>query len=280
MTGTGALSAPTAVTDAAGLASVSLTAPAAVGSATVTATAGLLIGNVVAVTYILDPNAPGSVTITSTPASTFVNQSVVITATVAPAGVGGVIADGTVVTFASTLGTFSAVTTTTGGVATATLNAGVTAGTASVTASAAGITSAALPVVIGAQPITAIVRLSTQGTLPPGITIGAINCVVNYTTTIGLSILDAGVTLSGTGVGSLFFPNTATAGQVQFALINAPTGITTIGEFVTMTFSIAAGNFPTAANFTLAAGDTVLSLQNNTQIVGVSVNPVFNVTIQ
>lgn len=280
LTGTGALSAASAVTDAAGVATVSLTAPATPGSATVTATAGLLVGNVVAITYIADPNAPGAVTITANPASTFVNQPVTITATVAPAGVGGVIADGTVVTFASTLGTFTNVTTTTGGVATATFTS-ATAGTASITASASGVTSAALPVVVGAQPTTVTVRVSTTGTLPAGITIGGITAHILANPSAGLSIAAGNVVTSGVGVGSTLIPNVGNIADVILGLISA-TGIQT-GEFATATYQIAAGTFPTAADFTVGAlgtGTPATQIIDTNGAAIAGINLAVSVTIQ
>jgi adhesin/invasin len=281
LTGPGTLSAPTAVTDATGLATVTLTAPATPGSATVTATAGLLIGNVVDITYIADPNAPGAVTITANPASSFVNQSVVVTATVAPAGVGGVIADGTVVTFASTLGTFTNVTTTTGGVATATLTFGATAGTDSVTASAAGISSAPLSIVVGAQPTTVTVRVSTTGTLPAGTLIGGITAHIIANPSAGLSIAAGNVVTSGVGVGSTLIPNVNNVADVILGLISA-TGIQT-GEFATATYQIAAGTFPNATDFTVGAlgsGTPATQIIDTNGIVIPGINLAVSVTIQ
>lgn len=53
---------------------------------------------------------------------------------------------------------------------------------------------------------------------------------------------------------------TTTAGQVRLALIS--TGIQT-GEFATLTFSIAAGNSPSAGDFALAPGANVIDSNTN-----------------
>jgi adhesin/invasin len=260
LTGAGTLSAATAVTDATGLATVTLTAPATPGSATVTAKAGLLIGNVVAVTYITDPNAPGGISIVANPTTIFVGGSSTITATVTPAGVGGVIADGTVVTFATSVGTITASATTTGGVATATLTSAVT-GTASVTASVSGIASAPAPVVINALPVQAVVKLAINGTLPAGTTIDGAQFILNYVTTKGLSIVDAGIVASGVATSNLIISNLTVPGVVNTAMANLPAGATIppiatqTGEFATLTFTITGATvpFPALADFTLDA---------------------------
>jgi adhesin/invasin len=257
------LSAATAVTDATGLASVTLTAPATPGSATVTATAGLLIGNVVAITYIADPNAPGAISIVANPTTLFAGQgSSTITATVTPAGVGGVIADGTVVTFATTVGTITASATTTGGVATATLTSAV-AGTASVTATVAGITTATpASVVINALPVQAVVKLAINGTLPAGTTIDGAQFILNYVTTKGLSIVDTPAAIAATNgaLANLIINNVTVNGVVQsaFANINTSPIATQTGEFATLTFTITGATppFPELADFTIDAANS------------------------
>ena len=284
LTGVGSLSALTAVTDAAGLATVTLTAPAAPGSATVTATAGLLIGNVVAITYIADPNAPGAVSLAASLTSLFVGQGpVTLTATVSPAGVGGVIQDGTVVSFATTAGTLSAATAATvGGVASVTLDSAAAA-TASVTASAAGITSAPVSVVFNAAPTQAIVKLAISGTLPPATTIDGAQFILNYVTTKGLSIVDtpAAIAASGGAVASLIINNVTVNGVVQSAFANANVSpiATQTGEFATLTFSIAPGTlppFPVLADFTIASG----SVATTPAVVPALTVTVLSVTLQ
>ena len=98
----GALSAVT-TTDAAGNATAILTS-AVKGVITVTATVGSLPVTTVQVTFE-DANSPFSIAITGASQAN-INATVTLTATVTPAGPGGVIADGTVVTFTSTDGSF------------------------------------------------------------------------------------------------------------------------------------------------------------------------------
>lgn len=141
----GTLSAVT-TTNAGGVATATLSS-AARGDFTVTATVGSLPAKSVSVTFI-DPNAPLSITVSGA-ATANINTSVVLTATVTPAGTsgtggpGGSIADGTVVTFTTSAGTLSAITTTTNGVASATLSGIAAPQTVSVTASAGGVVSPA-----------------------------------------------------------------------------------------------------------------------------------------
>jgi len=118
-----------------------------------------------------------------------------------------------------------------------------------------------------ANPITAVVTVATQGTLPAGTVIGAIQATMNYTTP-GLAIADADVVASGVGAGSTLLPNTTIAGQLGIGLL-APLGIQT-GQFATATFNITAGTFPTAADFSIAAGAEVFDL-NGVPLPGISV---------
>ncbi|MSN25737.1 MAG: hypothetical protein GJV46_07680 [Geobacter sp.] len=118
------------------------------------------------------------------------------------------------------------------------------------------------------NPATAVVTIATQGPLPASVLVGGIQAVLVYSTGKGLSIGTSNVVASGIGASSLFAANTGTSGQVSLALINA-SGIST-GEFATATFSIAAGNFPTPADFSIASGATVIGL-NGSPISGVNV---------
>jgi hypothetical protein len=171
-------------------------------------------------------------------------------------------------TVTSGTGTLSAASAATaaGGIASVTLNSTVVG---SVVVSAATATSAAATITVPfiAQPTQAIVRLATIGTLPAGTLIGGINAIVTYTPA-GLTIVDAGVALSGVGAG-LLQPNTTVAGQVNLALVSTA-GITT-GEFATLTFSVAAGTFPTAADFSVALTGAGIIDTVGTAIPGIDV---------
>lgn len=132
----GVLSAVT-TTDAAGNATAILTS-AVKGVITVTATVGSLPPKTVQVTFE-DANSPVSIAITGVSQAN-INATVTMTATVTPAGPGGVIADGTVVTFTSTDGSLTATATTTNGIATTSLTR-TTPQTVSILASVNGLTS-------------------------------------------------------------------------------------------------------------------------------------------
>ena len=268
----GTLSAVTTTTG--GIATATLNSATA-GAATVTATAGAATGTV-DVTF-LDPNAPATVTLTASPAQGVTNNNVPVTLSATVTRVaGGNVPDGTVVTFTSSLGTISAVTTTTNGIATARLNS-ATAGTASVTAKAGTITSAAVSVPFIAQPTLAIVKIATTGTLPAGTTIGGVNVIASASPSTGLSIAPADIAASGAGAGSTLVPNTTSVAAINLALINT-SGIQ-VGEFVTLTYHVAAGTFPKTADFTaaLTGAGVINTLGANIPGIGVTV---LSVTVQ
>ena len=118
------------------------------------------------------------------------------------------------------------------------------------------------------SPTQAIVKLQTSGTLPPGTTIGGITATVTYPNTKGVSITDNNVVVSGAGTGSILVANVNTAGQAVVALISS-TGIQS-GEFATMTCSIASGNSPTASDFAITSGSSIIDA-NGTAIPGMTV---------
>lgn len=117
------------------------------------------------------------------------------------------------------------------------------------------------------QPTLAIVKVATSGTLPAGTAIGGIQATVTYPSA-GLTIAAGDVAASGSGTGATFASNTATTGQVILGLTSA-TGIQA-GEFATLNFHVAAGTFPNAGNFAIAAGATVIDV-NGAPISGMSV---------
>jgi hypothetical protein len=125
------------------------------------------------------------------------------------------------------------------------------------------------------QPTQAVVKIRTTGTLA-GPLIGGINATVTYSTNKGLSIAPAGVAVSGAGTGSTLIPNTNTNGRVVLGLLNV--GGIQLGEFATLTFGIAAGNFPTSADFGVAIGSSAIDV-NTATIPGVSAE-VLSVSVQ
>jgi hypothetical protein len=200
-----------------------------------------------------DPNAPAGLTLTSgAPQGITGGLPVLISANVTRAA-GGPVPDGTAVTFAITsgAGTLTGAGATSGGIATVSL-ASSSAG-ASVTVSATvGSLAQTVSVPFVSQPTQAIVKVRTVGTLPAAILIGGISATVTYSGGKGLSIASdpAHIALSGVGSGALI-PNTNASGQVVLGLINL-SGMPA-GEFATLTFAIAAGNFPSAADFSVSS---------------------------
>jgi hypothetical protein len=96
------------------------------------------------------------------------------------------------------------------------------------------------------------VKLNTTGKLPAGKQIGGVSATLSYAGGKGLSITPANVVLSGAGVGSTLIPNTNTAGRVVLGLITV-SGIAA-GEFATLSFDVAPGTLPSAADFSVATG--------------------------
>ncbi|NVN91575.1 MAG: hypothetical protein HXX11_13370 [Desulfuromonadales bacterium] len=229
----------------------------------------------------VDPNKPASITLVANPTTGVINNNgpVTLTATVLPAGAGGAIANGTPVTFTILTGngTLSgggqtAIATTINGGASVTLNSSAV-GTVTINAqvgSAPQVTSFPDTSVNFIAPTKAIVKLATSGTLPAGGVIDAIQLVLNYSITKGLSIVDAGAVVSGVANANLVVKNTVTPGLVNIAIANLPVGkiippiATQTGEFITLTFDIATSNppvFPVVGDFTIITGAGNTSIQ-------------------
>jgi len=235
-----------------------------------------------------DPNKPASIVLTtsSTPGVINNNVPVTLTATVTPTGPNGTLANGTPVTFTIQSGTGTltgggqtAIANTTNGVATVTLNSTVvgSVGVSATAGSAPLVTSNTVTVPFINQPTQAIVVLQTAGAIPvtnPITAIGAIGTDVTFPTNKGLTFVSANISGPVTSSGfnpavdvngdpvppfttSLMTSNLFSAGVVRMALISAANPpdpavnalITTTGRFATVRFSIAAGNFPIAADF-------------------------------
>lgn len=110
-------------------------------------------------------------------------------------------------------------------------------------------------------PTKAVVKLKTTGTLPVGITgIGAIDATVVYPTSAakGLSITAADVVASGAAAGINIVPNTAVSGEVRTGSLTASGAGFPVGEFATLTFSIAAGGAPVAGDFSVNSSNTTI----------------------
>jgi hypothetical protein len=262
-----ALSAPTAN----GMATVNLTS-ATVGTALITASSGTASDSVAPISFV-DPNAAASMTLTAGASSGIVNGAAISISANVTRAAGGPVPDGTVVSFSVISGTGllngAATTTaqTAGGIASVSLTSSV-AGSVGVRATAGGVIqqlSPAEPFIT--QPTQAIVKLSTSGTLGTGILIGAIDTTVSYQSGLGLTA--AGAVSSGVYSGQVV-PNTLNAGQFRIGLTT--TGGIGLGEFATLTFNIAPGNFPTAAAFSIATAPT-------TKLFDTLVNPLSGVNV-
>lgn len=132
-----------------------------------------------------------------------------------------------------------------------------------------------------AQPTTAVLKISTQGTLAGGTQIGGIDISVNLPAGVtakatadansGKLVTDAGVvTASGVAAGTNATALAVyTAGPPAVVSINLanPNGFGT-GEFVTVDCDIAAGHSPKSADFSLA-GFTAVDL-NGAAIAGLT----------
>jgi len=117
-----------------------------------------------------------------------------------------------------------------------------------------------MPATSPAHPTTAVVKLSTSGTLASGVLIGGIDVTLILPAGVSVKsartpLTDGGVvTSSGVAGGSIdigiYTAATSTLpGKVRIALVNA-VGFGT-GEFTTVNCDFAAGNTPTAAGFSL-----------------------------
>ncbi len=266
----GTLSAVT-TTDSAGNATAALTS-ATKGVITVTATVGLLPVKTVQVTFE-DPNSPYSVAVTGVSQAN-INTSVVLTATVTPAGTngsggpGGVIADGTIVAFTSAAGSFTASAPTTNGIATATLTR-TTPQTVSISATVGSITSPEKNITFIDPTSPSIITLSD----PSG------THLVNNPVTITANVVSisggpvpAGTTVnfavtSGTGTLSSTTATTNSSGNASVTLNSAIDGSVTITATTTSTTGTTTGSH-----------SIVFIDPNDPKFIALIANPVSGVT--
>jgi hypothetical protein len=129
---------------------------------------------------------------------------------------------------------------------------------------AAGNVSPVAQANVTIQFTTAILKISTQGTLAAGSSLSGVGITVNLPAgvtvkTVAGGAVDAGVvTVSGIAVPStlvapLYTPATATANAtLTFAVASNTAGGFTTGEFATVTCDINANSFPAATDFTLS----------------------------
>lgn len=104
-----------------------------------------------------------------------------------------------------------------------------------------------------------IITLATTGTLPQGISIGAIETTLMYNTNKGLTITEGNISTSGSALNTTAAANVATNGEIIFG--NMTGSGFGIGEFATLSFNIAPSNTPSAGDF--AIGTTSIFASDN-----------------
>ena len=130
-----------------------------------------------------------------------------------------------------------------------------------------------------APPTKVTVKLATSGTLPQGSTIGAIGTTIKYATNKGLSVTADNVLSSGAASGSTLAANTNTGGEIIIGNI-AGSGFG-VGEFATLTFTIAPANSPLASDFTVAPNTTsIFASDATTDLSGLLTVIIQSVTFQ
>jgi parallel beta-helix repeat protein len=241
-TSLGALSSSTANTSG-GDASVTLSSTVA-SVATVTATVNSLSATA-QVTFT--PGAPFTLTLTAVPATLPVGNSSTLTAT-ATDQFGNPVADGTTISFTTSLGGVSPVTATTvGGVVTATLNSTV-AGVAAVTATVNSLSATAQVTFTPGAPFT--LRLTAApATLPVG---NSSTLTATATDQFGNPVAD-GTTISfTTSLGTLSSgAATTSSGSATVTLSSIVAGVATVTATVNSLSATAQVTFTPGAPFTL-----------------------------
>gem|GEM_PF-1212478 len=247
-------------TTTSGVATATLTSGTLMGTATVTATVDAISGTT---TVTFTPGLPFTVTLTANPTSVpvgGVTSTLIATVTDQYANL---VADGTVVTFATSLGGFPAAgtitRTTTGGTASTTLTSGHVAGTATVTATA-GTAWATTPVTftplsaftvtVTAAP-TSIVVGGNQATLTATVTDQYGNRVadstpVTFTNSLG-SLVEAQPRLTSNGAATTTLRSGNTVGTaVIIALADSRTGTTNVQFLPAAPFTVTVTASPTS----------------------------------
>ena len=175
-------------------------------SAVITTTGSGKVG--VSNPFTVTPGAPFTVTVTASPTSIpIVSGSAVVTATVRDVG-GEVVADGTVVTFTTTLGAIAPLTrTTTNGVATAVLTSGSTSGIAVVGATA-GSRWGSTNVTFTPGPAASIALVAYPASIP----IGGLTATLTATVRDQYAnlVTDGTVVTFATSLGDFFLASTVT----------------------------------------------------------------------
>ena len=120
---------------------------------------------------------------------------------------------------------------------------------------------------------SAIIDLSTSGTLPSGQLINGVTVTVNLPTGVTVQNVIPSGELAGTGVVTINPANTDSS-KITFYTINNDNNTLSpfnIGKFATITCSIAAGNSPQPTDFSIAPGAIITSNTTFATIPGMSV---------
>jgi adhesin/invasin len=277
-TSLGTLSSGTAATNG-GSASVTLSSTIA-GVATVTATVNSLSATA-QVTFT--PGAPFTLTLTAVPSTLPVGSSSALTAT-ATDQYGNAVADGTVVSFTTSLGSVSPVTATTvGGVATATLSSTIS-GVATVTATVGSLSATAQVTFTPGAPFT-LTLTAVPSTLPVG---NSSTLTATVTDQYGNAVADGTVVSFTTSLGNVS-PVTATTvnGVATATLSSTVAGVATVTATVGSLSATVQVTFTPGApfTFTFTLTPTVIVANGISQSVGTATvvdqygNPVGGVTV-
>ena len=223
-TGTGYLSAPTAITSG-GVATVTYVSSTTAGVETITAESTNATSGTVNVTLVAA--TVGSVTATAGSTSIVADgtSATLISATVKDAG-GNNVADGTSVSFTTTAGTLSAATaTTTNGVATVTLTSATNVGTAAITATCGGVSGNVSVAFIAGEVDDVSLSATPNNLSADGVSISTIRAVVidangnavdgetiSFSVTTGTGYMSAPTAITSGGVATVTYVSSTTAG--------------------------------------------------------------------
>ena len=135
----------------------------------------------------------------------------------------------------------------------------VSSGTATITATSGSISGHASLTV---TPTVAIIKISTAGTLSPGTSISGIGVTITNKNGVTVKtnasgyplstvVVASGLTSGNASVVAIPYvqPTASSVGKLDFVITSSQPNGFSIGEFVTVTYDIAAGTFPVAGDF-------------------------------
>ena len=118
-----------------------------------------------------------------------------------------------------------------------------------------------------AQPTSAVLKLSTTGTLPTGTSLSGIGVAIDLPSGVSVStdatgavssgvVTASGVAVAGSIATPLYTPATgATPATLKFVLVSTSASGFGAGEFATVNCKIAPGSFPKSDDFSLPASE-------------------------